>query len=298
MPPSRRSRVAPARDTIVRKPLRTRDAVRVQQGHQFLPRARVHPQPHPPDHHGETSLRQGDGGARDGRNRVRGGDGERIPADHGGRDRADPACSLRNSGAIGRPGRPQAAVGDVLQGAGRGVRPPADRRRQAGGVSRVRPRTRRGKSWARGRRSISAPSRTLPRRRSRKGIRSATLQLVNRRLDRKVQELNTLFDLGKEFGRHARSRQARAPARVLAPRPGGGAALPGVPPRGSDMIVVASRIDGPPPQSELLARAVETEDRRARRGPGRPARPRPAAAWRPTASRVVVPMQLQGRTAG
>ena len=80
----------------------------------------------------------------------------------------------------------------------------------------------------------------------------AELESVNRKLDRKVQELNTLFELGKEFGVLLDSEklirllvfsllgQVGVNRYVICIR------------EGADMRIVASRLDGRNPQEELL----------------------------------------------
>lgn len=78
------------------------------------------------------------------------------------------------------------------------------------------------------------------------------LQQVNRKLDRKIQELNTLFDLSKEFGSLLDAEklirllefsllgQVGVNRYIICLR------------QGSDVRVAASRVDGPVPQAELL----------------------------------------------
>jgi len=125
-----------------------------------------------------------------------------------------------------------------------------------------------------------------------------TLQQVNRRLDRKVQEMNTLFDLGKEFGVMLDPEKL---VRLLVFSFLGQVGVQRymvVLRRGSDMVIAASRIDGTPPQSELLAElsrqktAVRVEDLVVRHGPD----PRPVLAANGIAA--VVPMALQGQNRG
>lgn len=131
-----------------------------------------------------------------------------------------------------------------------------------------------------------------------KGHALRTLQLVNRRLDRKVQELNTLFDLGKEFGVMLDPDKL---VRLLVFSFLGQVGVQRymvVLRRGSDTVVAASRIDGTPPQNELLLElskqktAVRVEDLVVRHGPD----PRPSLAANGIA--VVVPMALQGQNRG
>ncbi len=75
---------------------------------------------------------------------------------------------------------------------------------------------------------------------------------VNRKLDRKVQELNTLFDLGKEFGALLDpDKLVRLFVFSLLGQVGVSRYLICLR-DGSDMKVAASRLDGPAPQSEFL----------------------------------------------
>ncbi len=131
-----------------------------------------------------------------------------------------------------------------------------------------------------------------------KGHALRNLQQVNRRLDRKVQEMNTLFDLGKEFGVMLDPEKL---VRLLVFSLLGQVGVQRymvVLRRGSDMVIAASRIDGTPPQSELLAElskqktAVRVEDLVVRQGPD----PRPVLAANGIAA--VVPMALQGQNRG
>lgn len=78
------------------------------------------------------------------------------------------------------------------------------------------------------------------------------IQLVNRKLDRKIQELNTLFDLGKEFGALLDpDKLVRLFVFSLLGQIGVSRYLISLR-DGSDMKVAASRLDGPAPQSEFL----------------------------------------------
>jgi phosphoserine phosphatase RsbU/P len=79
------------------------------------------------------------------------------------------------------------------------------------------------------------------------------LKVVNRHLDRKIQELNTLFELGKEFG------AVLDPEKLIRLLEFSLMGQVGVHrylvclKAGSDMRIAASRVDGPLPQPELLA---------------------------------------------
>ncbi len=87
----------------------------------------------------------------------------------------------------------------------------------------------------------------------------AELETVNRKLDRKVQELNTLFDLGKEFGAMLeRDKLVRLLVFSLLGQVGVNRYLVCVS-EGPDMRVVASKLDGQPPQSELLTKLARLQ---------------------------------------
>jgi sigma-B regulation protein RsbU (phosphoserine phosphatase) len=88
----------------------------------------------------------------------------------------------------------------------------------------------------------------------------AELEYVNRELDRKVQELNTLFDLGKEFaGQLERDKLIRLLVFSLLGQVGVNRYLVCVS-DGPDMRVVASKIEGQMPQSELLAKLARLKE--------------------------------------
>jgi sigma-B regulation protein RsbU (phosphoserine phosphatase) len=124
------------------------------------------------------------------------------------------------------------------------------------------------------------------------------LQRVNRKLDRKIQELNTLFDLGKEFSALLDPEKLiRLLVFSLLGQIGVNRYLVCLR-EGLDMKVIASRIPGQPPQSELLALLAKikapllvadlivrgTVDTRV--------------ALEALQMRVIVPIQLQGETKG
>jgi sigma-B regulation protein RsbU (phosphoserine phosphatase) len=124
------------------------------------------------------------------------------------------------------------------------------------------------------------------------------LQLVNRRLDRKLQELRTLFELGKEFGTLLDpDRLVRLLVFSLMGQVGVHRYLVALR-DGQDVAVAAARLDGPQPQRELLrpllslrrpARLEELEGKQyedARRLLGE------------AGLRMVVPMQLQDQNRG
>lgn len=80
----------------------------------------------------------------------------------------------------------------------------------------------------------------------------AETQQINRKLDRKIQELNTLFELSKEFGALLDPEKVvRLLVFSLMGQIGVNRYIIGLK-RGADMHIVASRLDGPPPQGELL----------------------------------------------
>ncbi|MGA9117627.1 MAG: SpoIIE family protein phosphatase [Bacteroidota bacterium] len=81
----------------------------------------------------------------------------------------------------------------------------------------------------------------------------ARLEETNRRLDGKIQELNTLFELGKELSAVLDpERLVRTLVFSLLGQIGVSRYLIALR-QGPDVHVAASRIDGPPPQGELLA---------------------------------------------
>ena len=124
------------------------------------------------------------------------------------------------------------------------------------------------------------------------------LQQVNRKLDRKIQELNTLFDLGKEFGALLDPEKiVRLLVFSLLGQIGVSRYLVCLR-EGPDMRVAASRIDGNLPQSELLSSLAKLKgpclvsDLIVRHGYD----PRPVLGEMGLG--VVVPMQLQGEVKG
>jgi phosphoserine phosphatase RsbU/P len=85
-----------------------------------------------------------------------------------------------------------------------------------------------------------------------KALTVKELQQVNRRLDRKFQELNTLFDLGKEFsGMLDPEKLVRLLVFSLLGQVGVSRYLVCLR-KGPDMTIAASKLPGQPPQSELL----------------------------------------------
>jgi sigma-B regulation protein RsbU (phosphoserine phosphatase) len=126
----------------------------------------------------------------------------------------------------------------------------------------------------------------------------AALELVNRKLDRKVQELNTLFDLGKEFGALLEmDKLVRLLVYSLMGQVGVNRYVICLS-DGPDMHIVASRIDGPPPQGELLASlgqlkgATLVDEMFVKQGVD----PRPLLG--DLGLKVIVPVQLKGEGKG
>ncbi|HEX9655712.1 MAG TPA: hypothetical protein VGB89_02205, partial [Bacteroidota bacterium] len=121
---------------------------------------------------------------------------------------------------------------------------------------------------------------------------------VNRKLDRKIQEMNTLFELGKEFGSLLDPEKLiRLLVFSLLGQVGVNRyliALRG----GSDMRVVASKLDGPVPQSELLMSLAKLK------GPARVPDYIIKDSFDPrkllsdAGLHAIVPMQLQGENRG
>jgi sigma-B regulation protein RsbU (phosphoserine phosphatase) len=124
------------------------------------------------------------------------------------------------------------------------------------------------------------------------------LQRVNRKLDRKIQELNTLFDLGKEFSALLDPEKLiRLLVFSLLGQIGVNRYLICLR-EGPDMKVIAAKTQGPQPQSELLAQLAKIKS------PSHVADlvVRGAVDTRQALEehqmRVVVPIQLQGETRG
>jgi phosphoserine phosphatase RsbU/P len=124
------------------------------------------------------------------------------------------------------------------------------------------------------------------------------IELVNRKLDRKIQELNTLFELGKEFGVLLDpDRLVRLLVLSLQGQIGVSRYLICLRDH-ADMKVTASRLDGPAPQGELLMKlsdlksAVRVDDLVVKH----------AVNIREILGalglRVIVPMQIQGEVKG
>jgi phosphoserine phosphatase RsbU/P len=126
----------------------------------------------------------------------------------------------------------------------------------------------------------------------------AELKVVNRRLDRKLQELNTLFDLGKEFGAVLDPEKLiRLLVFSLMGQVGVHRYLVCLKEE-SDMRIAASRVDGALPQAELLAllmkvkTPVSVDDMIVTGATD----PRPVLTA--LGLRAIVPMALQGQARG
>jgi phosphoserine phosphatase RsbU/P len=124
------------------------------------------------------------------------------------------------------------------------------------------------------------------------------IQQVNRKLDRKIQELNTLFELGKEFGALLDPEKiVRLFVFSLLGQIGVNRYLISLK-DGSDMKVATSRLDGPAPQSELLMKltsvkgATRVDDMVVKHTVD------PREALGRLGLRVIVPMQTQGDPKG
>ncbi|MGB5873433.1 MAG: SpoIIE family protein phosphatase [Bacteroidota bacterium] len=124
------------------------------------------------------------------------------------------------------------------------------------------------------------------------------LQAVNRRLDRKIQELNTLFELGKEFGILLDpDKLVRLLVFSLLGQIGVNRYLICLK-EGPDMKVLASRVNGSVPQGELLSgltvqrTPVSIEDIPVR------GKTDPRDPLLEIGLTALVPMQLQGETKG
>lgn len=124
------------------------------------------------------------------------------------------------------------------------------------------------------------------------------VQVVNRRLDRKIQELNTLFELGKEFNTILDPEKlVRLLVFSLLGQIGVSRYLIALA-KGADMSVVASRVDGGLPQGQLLRSLAKVK--KATRVPELAARSG-ANTVEPLLSlglHVLVPMQIQNESKG
>lgn len=123
-------------------------------------------------------------------------------------------------------------------------------------------------------------------------------QQVNRKLDRKIQELNTLFELGKEFGALLDpDKLVRLLVFSLLGQIGVSRYLIALK-DGSDMRVAASRLDGPAPQGELLM--MLTSVKVATRVPDMVVKHDVdlRESLDSLGLRVIVPMQTQGEVKG
>lgn len=124
------------------------------------------------------------------------------------------------------------------------------------------------------------------------------ITVVNRKLDRKIQELNTLFELGKEFSVILEPEKViRLLVFSLLGQIGVSRYLIALT-RGPDMAIAASRLDGPAPQGEFLkaltrfAKPSLVTELPKRKGPDL------SAPLQGMKMQVVVPMMLQGECKG
>jgi sigma-B regulation protein RsbU (phosphoserine phosphatase) len=124
------------------------------------------------------------------------------------------------------------------------------------------------------------------------------LQQVNRKLDRKIQELNTLFELGKEFSALLDPEKlVRLFVFSLLGQIGVSRYLVCLR-AGADMKVAASRIDGPAPQSELLVMLAKiksptrVDDLVVKQSQD------PRGLLRAMGLNVIIPIQAQGESKG
>jgi len=121
---------------------------------------------------------------------------------------------------------------------------------------------------------------------------------VNRRLDLKVQELNTLFELGKEFSSlFEQEKQTRLLVFSLLGHIGVQRYLVCLK-EGSEMRMVATRIDGLAPQNKLLMELGKVRKPGLVAGIPIRAIPEIREVLQGLGLRVVIPMQYQGETRG
>jgi sigma-B regulation protein RsbU (phosphoserine phosphatase) len=124
------------------------------------------------------------------------------------------------------------------------------------------------------------------------------LQSVNRRLDRKIQELNTLFELGKEFGILLDpDKLVRLLVFSLLGQIGVNRYLICLR-DGADMKVLASRVDGSVPQGELLADLTSQHTAAAIEDIPVRGKLDPRGPLLEIGLTALVPMNLQGETKG
>jgi phosphoserine phosphatase RsbU/P len=126
----------------------------------------------------------------------------------------------------------------------------------------------------------------------------AEMKLVNRRLDRKLQELNTLFDLGKEFGSVLDPEKlVRLLVFSLMGQIGVHRYLICLK-DDRDMKIAASRVDGPLPQPELLALLTRVKSPVAVEDMVVTGTADPRPVLKGLGLYAVVPMVLQGQPRG
>jgi sigma-B regulation protein RsbU (phosphoserine phosphatase) len=124
------------------------------------------------------------------------------------------------------------------------------------------------------------------------------IQQVNRKLDRKIQELNTLFELGKEFGSLLDpDKLIRLLVFSLLGQVGVSRYLI-VLRNGPDLRVVASRVDGPLPQAKLLRMIADVKGPVAVSQLAVQHSIDPRTVITELGLSVIVPMQIQGENKG
>ena len=124
------------------------------------------------------------------------------------------------------------------------------------------------------------------------------IKQVNRRLDRKIQEMNTLFELGKEFGALLDPEKLiRLLVFSLLGQIGVNRYVICLK-KGPDMGVAASRLDGPTPQSELLRTLERIKAPMLVADIGTRAVQDSRDALLAMGLRALVPMTLQGESKG
>ncbi|MCC6397517.1 MAG: SpoIIE family protein phosphatase [Bacteroidetes bacterium] len=124
------------------------------------------------------------------------------------------------------------------------------------------------------------------------------LGLVNRKLDRKIQELNTLFELGKEFGLILDpDKLVRLLVLSLMGQVGVNRYLICLK-DGAELRIAASRLEGPTPQPELLAGLTKIKSGMRIEDIVVTGASDPRPVLGALDLKVVIPMALQGQTKG
>jgi phosphoserine phosphatase RsbU/P len=124
------------------------------------------------------------------------------------------------------------------------------------------------------------------------------LKIVNRHLDRKIQELNTLFDLGREFGAVLEEEKlVRLLVFSLMGQVGVHRYLVCLKDEG-DMRIAASRVDGQPPQPELLSLLTKVKNPVSVGDMIVSGATDPRPVLTALGLHAIIPMQLQGKSRG